>query len=68
MDLLFHCLCLQKQTPRNQDTYYIYNQRGFLLYSHVSAMNRHITMKTKLVLFPWELKIGKKNPIVLMYA
>ena len=32
MDLLFHCLCLPRQTPRNQDTYYIYNQRGFSLY------------------------------------
>ena len=24
-------------------------------------MNRQITMKTKLALFPWELKIGKNN-------
>ena len=66
MDLLFHCLCLPKQTPRNQDTYYIYSQRGFSLYGHVSTMNRHITMKTKLALFPRELKIGKKiiNPTV----
>ena len=62
MDLLFHCL-FAKNTNKlqmNQDTYYIYNQRGFSLYSHVSTMNRHITMKTKLTLFPWELKIGKK--------
>ena len=60
MDLLFRCLCLPKQSPRNQDTYYIYNQRGFSLYSHVSTMNQHITMKAKLALFPWELKKGKK--------
>ena len=30
------------------------------LYSHVSTMNQRITMKTKLSLFPWELKKGKK--------
>ena len=60
MDLLFIVYACQDKPPRNQDNY-IYNQRGFSLYSHVSTMNRRITIKTKHALFPWELKVGKKE-------